>query len=226
MKNVLLITHLFYPEVASTAQIYTDMAKYLSKHYNVTVVCSVPCYVGEIEDKYKGKKYFEENLDDIKIVRVPVKEYEKGKKISRIKHILSFLKNTKKIIKMLSKQNKYDCIFATSQPPFIGGMLGKYAKKKIKCPMIYNIQDFQPEQTIAVGYVKLKPLLSICKTIDKSACKKSDMVITVGSDMQETLNNRFKNKNVPNNCVINNWIDETSLYPLDKSNSKIQEFCW
>ncbi len=224
MKKLLLITHLFYPEVASTAQIYTDMAKYLSNYYDVTVICSVPCYVGKIDDKYKGKKYFEENLDNIKSIRVSVEEYEKGKKITRINHILSFLKNSKKIIKMLKKKNKYDCIFATSQPPFIGGLLGQYAKKKLHIPMIYNIQDFQPEQTIAVGYVKSKLILGICKKIDKKSCKKSDMIITVGSDMQDTLNNRFNNKNVPNNIVINNWIDEKALYPLDKANDRIKEF--
>lgn len=223
MKKLLIITHLFYPEVASTAQIYTDMAKYLSKDFDVTVICSVPCYVGKIEDKYKNGKIFFEQLDNIKIVRVAVSEYEKKNKISRIKHILSFYKNVKYAIRKMKKEN-YDVIFATSQPPFIGGMLGRYAKKKLKLPMIYNIQDFQPEQTCAVGYIKNKMILSIAMSVDKKSCKKSDLVITVGEDMKETLNKRFKNRNVPSNVVINNWIDEKQIYPLEKTNEKIVNF--
>ncbi|PWX24725.1 glycosyltransferase WbuB, partial [Clostridium perfringens] len=63
---------------------------------------------------------------------------------------------------------------------------------------IYNIQDFNPEQTMAVGYSKNKLILNLAMFLDKWNCKKSDKVIVVGRDMQETLNERFKNKKVPN----------------------------
>ena len=42
--------------------------------------------------------------------------------------------------------------------------------------------------------------------------------------MQETLNKRFKNKNVPTNVVINNWIDEKQIYPLSEDSHKVVEF--
>jgi thiamine pyrophosphate-dependent acetolactate synthase large subunit-like protein len=58
----------------------------------------------------------------------------------------------------------------------------------------------------------------------RKACLKSDLVITVGHDMQRTLINRFNNTNVPNNVVINNWIDEKEIYPLNKSNKNIIKF--
>ena len=61
-------------------------------------------------------------------------------------------------------------------------------------------------------------------SIDKNSCKKSDLIITVGRDMQQTLEKRFENKVVPNNVVINNWIDEKEIYPVSKDNKKIQEF--
>ena len=42
--------------------------------------------------------------------------------------------------------------------------------------------------------------------------------------MQETLRNRFKNKNVPKNVFINNWIDEKEIYPLPDNNEKVLAF--
>lgn len=46
---------------------------------------------------------------------------------------------------------------------------------------------------------------------DKFSCHHSDLVVTVGRDLVETLKNRFHKKNVPNYVMINNWIDEKNL---------------
>ena len=42
--------------------------------------------------------------------------------------------------------------------------------------------------------------------------------------MQDTLKNRFKNKKVPTNTFINNWINEKEIYPLPSDNTKVLEF--
>ena len=59
---------------------------------------------------------------------------------------------------------------------------------------------------------------------DKFSCKRSDLVITVGRDLVETVENRFKGKKVPKTVMINNWIDENEIYPLDENNEKVQAF--
>ena len=222
-KSVLVIPHLFYPEVASTAQIYTELFHELENDFDITVLCAVPCYSGHIDDKYKvkGKNLYEEQYGNIKILRVPVKEFDKTNKKSRIKHILSYYSNCKK---QITKLGHFDVTFVCSQPPIIGGMLGVYSKKKNHSKLIYNIQDFNPEQAEAVMSKKLKPAFSLMKKIDKKSCKKADEVIVVGRDMAETLKNRFKEKNVPKHIVINNWIDEKKIYPLPPNNPKVLEF--
>ena len=61
--------------------------------------------------------------------------------------------------------------------------------------------------------------------LDKFSCKHSDLVITVGRDLVETLRNRFKNKKkLPKYTMINNWIDEKEIYPLPPDNEKVVEF--
>ena len=90
--------------------------------------------------------------------------------------------------------------------------------------MIYCIQDFNPEQVIAVGYSKNKLVLKCMLLMDKFSCRHSDLVITVGRDLVETLKSRFKGKKVPKYVMINNWIDENEIYPLSLDNNKVLEF--
>lgn len=59
---------------------------------------------------------------------------------------------------------------------------------------------------------------------DKFSCKRSDLVITVGRDLVETVENRFRGKKVPKTVMINNWIDENEIYPLDENNERVVAF--
>lgn len=60
--------------------------------------------------------------------------------------------------------------------------------------------------------------------LDKFSCRHADLVITVGRDLVETLNNRFKNSKPPKVALINNWIDEKEIYPLSSSNPRVKDF--
>ena len=49
-----------------------------------------------------------------------------------------------------------DYVFSISQPPILGGLLGVWGKWMKHAKYIYNIQDYNPEQVLAVGYTKSK----------------------------------------------------------------------
>ena len=59
---------------------------------------------------------------------------------------------------------------------------------------------------------------------DKFSCKKSNLVITVGRDLVQTLKNRFEGKKVPNFVMINNWINEKEIYPLSSDDENVMQF--
>ena len=105
-----------------------------------------------------------------------------------------------------------------------GGLLGVWGKWVKHAKYIYNIQDFNPEQVLAVGYTKSKLVTDAMMWFDKFSCKRSNLVITVGRDLVKTVENRFKGKKVPKTVMINNWIDENEIYPLDESNEKVLAF--
>ena len=220
-KKLLVYAHYFYPDVASTGQILAELTEGMIDTFDITVICVVPSYSGVIEEKYKTKRIYIEDYKGIKLVRVRVPEFTKSNKISRIKNLLAYFFNS--IIATL-KIEKQDYIYTISQPPILGGVLGVLGKWIKGGKLIYNIQDFNPEQTIAVGYAKNKLLLNTVMAVDKFSCKNSDKVIVVGRDMQETLKNRFNNKKVPSNVFINNWINEKEIYPLEQNHPKIEAF--
>ena len=89
-KKLLIFAHYYAPDTASTGQILKDQAEGMLSEFDVTVVCVVPSYSGTIEPKYKTQKYYFEELNGVKIIRVRVPEFSKTNKASRIKNILAY----------------------------------------------------------------------------------------------------------------------------------------
>jgi glycosyltransferase involved in cell wall biosynthesis len=220
-KKLLIYAHYYVPDVASTGQVLKDLAEGMTDAFDITVICVVPSYEGTIADEYKTQKYYEEEINGVKVLRIRVPEFTKSNKISRIKNILGYFLGA---LIATFKVSKQDYVFSISQPPILGGLLGVWGKIVKRAKFIYNIQDFNPEQTMAVSYSENGLVLKTMMLADKFSCKCSNLIITVGRDLVETVHKRFKGKKVPETVMINNWIDEKEIYPLDKSNENVVEF--
>lgn len=220
-KRMLIFAHYYAPDTASTGQILKDQAEGMLNEFDVTVICVVPSYSGTIEDRYKTQKYYFEELNGVKIIRIRVPEFTKSNKMSRTKNILAYFFGA---LGASRKAGKQDYVFTISQPPILGGLLGVLGKWVKHAKIIYCIQDFNPEQVMAVHYSDNKLILKLMMIADKFSCRHSDLVITVGRDLVETLKKRFNNKNVPKHTMINNWIDEKEVYPLPEDNERVLAF--
>lgn len=209
--NLLIYAHYYYPDVASTGQILKELAEGMRDSFNITVICVVPSYGGKVEEKYKDKKYYYEKINDVNIIRVRVPEFDKTDKLSRVKNILVYFLRA---MWATGKVKKVDYVYSISQPPILGGLIGVWGKWTKRAKYIYNIQDFNPEQTIATGYSKNGLILGLMMFLDKFSCKRADKIIIVGRDMVDTLKKRFKDEILPKHAFINNWVDEKEIYPL------------
>lgn len=221
-KKLLIYAHYYYPDVASTGQILTELAEGLRDSFHITVICTVPSYTGKIEQYYRKHKYYYENINGINVLRIRVPEFRKNFAPSRVYNILSYFISA---ILATIRIEKQDYIYTISQPPILGGLLGVIGKMIKGGKFIYNIQDFNPEQTMAVKYAKSKFILDMMMKVDKYACRKADKVIVVGRDMVDTLKNRFSSekeqKLLPAYCCINNWIDEKEIVPLPADDEQV-----
>ena len=88
-KNLLIYAHYYIPDTASTGQILRELAEGMLDKFNITVICVVPSYLGTIEEKYKTQKYYEEEINGVKVLRIRVPEFSKNNKKSRVKNIVS-----------------------------------------------------------------------------------------------------------------------------------------
>lgn len=220
-KRLLIYAHYYIPDTASTGQILRELAEGMLDKFDITVICVVPSYLGTIEEKYKMQKYYKENINGVKVLRIRVPEFSKTNKKSRVKNIVSYFLGA---MAATFKVGKMDYVFSISQPPILGGLLGVWGKWVKHAKYIYNIQDFNPEQILAVGYSKSKLITNVMMWFDKFSCKQSNLIITVGRDLMETVEKRFEEKKVPKTVMINNWINEEEIYPLDDDNEKVLEF--
>nr|WP_308626182.1 glycosyltransferase family 4 protein [uncultured Eisenbergiella sp.] len=224
--KLLIYAHYYIPDVASTGQILKELAEGMTDIFDITVICVVPSYLGKITSQYKTQKYYIENINGVKIIRIRVPEFSKADKMSRVKNILAYFFGA---MSVTLKIDKIDCVFAISQPPILGGLIGVWGKWVKRAIYIYNIQDFNPEQIIAINYIKNKILISAMMFFDKFSCRRSNLVITVGRDLVDTLEKRFTKNNVSNNkmpkvLLINNWVDERDIYPIDPGHPQISKF--
>ncbi|WP_262365998.1 glycosyltransferase family 4 protein [Bacillus sp. E214] len=219
MKKIVFVINYFYPDLASTGQLMTELCKNLQSDFKITVIAAQPGYAGENQN---ASKLFDlDYLENIKVIRIKVPKVNKTSKLSRIRYIFSYflLANL-----ALLKVKKPDIIYTISQPPVLGGLIGTIGKFLKRSKHVYNIQDFNPEQAEVVSYTNKQFIFKIAMFIDKLNCRYADHVVLVGQDMVETLINRFSNKKVPNFTVINNWTDEDDIVPLEKSHDKIMAF--
>lgn len=220
-KRLLIYAHYYIPDTASTGQILRELAEGMLEQFDITVICVVPSYLGTVEEKYKTKMFYRENINGVDVLRIRVPEFSKTNTMSRIKNILTYFFGA-----MIAtfKVGKQDYVFSISQPPILGGLLGVWGKWMKHAKFIYNIQDFNPEQVMAVNYSKNKLIIGTMMFLDKFSCRQSNLIITVGRDLVETVHNRFRGKKVPKTVMINNWIDEKEIYPVEQTHPKVVAF--
>ena len=90
--------------------------------------------------------------------------------------------------------------------------------------VVNQVKDIDLDDGVSFEVKDVSNIMDEMMWFDKFSCKRSDLVITVGRDLVETVENRFKGKKVPKTVMINNWIDENEIYPLDESNERVVAF--
>ena len=218
-KKISFVINYFYPDLASTAQIMTELTSKIQDDFDITIIAAQPGYAGE--RKSVNKLFEKDYLETMKVIRIKLPEVDKNSKLSRIRYILSYflLANI-----ALLREKKTDIIYTISQPPILGGLIGSIGKFFKRSKHVYNIHDFNPEQAAAVAYTNNQLVYKMAKFIDNINCRYADHIVMVGQDMGETLAKRFNGKNVPAYSVVNNWTDEDEILPLSKNHPIVEEF--
>lgn len=178
MKKIWILNHYASVMLKQRGGRHYWMAKeLLKKGYQPVIFCANVVHNAE-EDVTVAEDFAEKQQDGITFVIVKTTPYT-GNGISRIRNILSFYRNVRKVMKKYIKNgaDKPDIILASSVHPFTCAAGIKMAKKWKK-PCIAEIRDLWPRELVDIGALKEKSLAAkALYQFEKWIYKKADAVV-------------------------------------------------
>lgn len=205
-KTFWIITELFYPNESATAYILTEMAKKFTDHYNVNVICADTNYEGD-NKRVTGAAA---NIPGIKVIRIDVPELDKN---SILKRLVRFLSVSRKLYKRAKDVvQPGDTIFAVTNPAFLLPYMRKLKKNK-SLNYILLVHDVFPENAMATGVMKIKPLYTVLKKVFDKSYRAADKILVLGEDMKEIV--ASKTCRADNVHVCENWGSD-AIVPQDR----------
>lgn len=202
MKNILIISQIFYPDSTAVSQIVTDFAKYLVNEKNsISVITSRHTY-----EKSTLKLDQKETYHNINIIRLNSTNFGKKTILGRLIDVLTF--NILTLLKLiLIKKKETDAIIGLTNPPLLPVFCILICKLK-KIPFYYWAMDLQPELAIQSNLIKAHSInAKILDFISTFSLKHSTKIIALDTDMKHYIEKKTKNINIK---VIPPW----SLVPI------------
>jgi colanic acid biosynthesis glycosyl transferase WcaI len=195
--RILLVNQFFYPDLAATSQIMTDLAVDLAaRGEEVDVVAGTGNYLGgaqlPLEETFKG----------VRIHRVRGTSLGKASIPRRLTDYATFFAAAAaKVI----RQREPDLVITLSTPPLVA-LLGGLVRT-VKCTrFIYWVQDLYPDVAVAFGVLgKHSPATLGFEALSRLSLHRADRVVAIG----EVMGERLLAKGLPRSklCVIHNWSD-------------------
>lgn len=211
MQNILIASQMFYPDIASTAKVMTDLARDIATAgYSVNVVCQNRSY-NDPDIVFP----LQEKIGNVVINRFPVPRADKNTILGRIR--LSFAVERK--AKIAIKKIKPDLCIAVSNPPNMAFRIAKESKK-LRVPFVYILHDLYPDVLIKTGKIaKNSVIAKKLRKMSSETFQLSDRIVVLGRDVKDYL---IKNYGVlPDKIsIITNWGPEEPV--ISKSNNEFR----
>jgi colanic acid biosynthesis glycosyl transferase WcaI len=180
--KVLIITQVFWPDTASTAQHLTDLAVELTSNgHDVTVLTSKYAYE-DTTIKFPPFEIFQ----GVKIKRIRNTGFGKKTITGRLTDFASF--NALLFLRLLFlRRRSYDIIMGMTSPPLIS-YFGIIISRIKKIKFFYWTMDLQPELAIASGLIRKSSIAAKSLSyIGNYTIKRSQKIFALDSYMQSYL---------------------------------------
>lgn len=185
--RILYLSQYFHPEAGATqARAYEMAVKWIQMGHKVTMLTEFPNHPsGIIPPSYRGKLFERINLDGIDVLRVWVKASPVKNFINRILFYLTYMINAI-IAGLILIPGKYDFIYATSPPLFVGGAALVLSRLK-RIPMFFEVRDLWPETAVAIGELSNPQSISVATKLEEMCYQKAIQVVVVTNGMYDRL---------------------------------------
>ena len=209
-KKVNILCQYFYPDIASTGQLMTELGTKLAKlGMDVHAYTTEPAY-------YVKKDALEyEVYNGVPIYRVFCFNANKNKSLFRILNTLSF--SISIFIKLLFSEREA-INFIVSNPPILH-ILGYFLKILRRQNFVLLVHDLYPDVPIALNYIKKDSVIAkLWNKIYKKAFLNSYKTVVLSDGMKQKILDKFENPSIINEKIeiIHNWADDEFFHLIPK----------
>lgn len=191
--HILYLSQYFPPEIGATQTRAIEMAQGLVRAgHQVTMIAEFPCHPhGIMPPDYQGRFFEREKIDGINVIRVwvyasPAKSFRR-----RIAFYLSFL-FTALLAGLLLVRGRYDFIYATSPPLFVG-LAGLTLSHLRRTPFIFEVRDLWPESAVTLGELCNKRIIQWSTRLEELCYARAKRIVVTSREIFERLVERGYN---------------------------------
>ena len=141
---------------------------------------------GIIPNEYTGKLFAKEILDGFEVLRVWVVASPQKSALRRIGFYTSYMLMA--IIGGILTPKRYDVVFATSPPLFVG--ISGYVLSKLKrAKFIFDIRDLWPEAAVALGELSNQKIIRFAEKVELFLYENSSAIVAVTEGFIKHISN-------------------------------------
>jgi glycosyltransferase involved in cell wall biosynthesis len=185
--RILYLSQYFPPEAGATQTRAYEMAvNWVRLGHQVTILTEFPNHPsGIIPSSYKGKLYERTSLEGVEVLRVWIKASPKKNYFNRMLFYLTFMLNAI-IAGLFLTRGKFDLLYASSPPLFVGGSALVLSKIK-RIPLIFEVRDLWPESAVALGELNNRMSISLSTKLEESCYRRAVQIVVVTHGIYDRL---------------------------------------
>src|ERR1017187_3880466 len=178
--KVLILNQAFYPDVVSTAQHASDLARSLTQAgHEVTVICNSRGY-----DDPKLRFPNQETWNGVKILRVRSTGFGKSAKWRRAADFGTFMASC---VFRLWSLPKFDVVVAMTSPPLISFVATLAVPGRARSLVFWSM-DLNPDEAIAAGWLRDKsPVARLLSRMLLHSLRRADRIIALDRFMKDRI---------------------------------------
>lgn len=209
MKRVLIISGVFPPEQVTSALLNYDMAKELSKKYNVTVLRPYPTRPIGMKFNYDGLKN-----EPFETILIDSYTHPQSQLLGRFRESYDF---GRKCAAYIKKHHQKISFIYNNPWQLFGCAITSRTAKKYKIPYMIAVQDIYPECLLTKGHkpwIVKKLVMGLLKPIDVYYQRNAARIRTISDEMGDYLS---ATRNVPREkyLIVNNWQNDEDFVSIN-----------
>jgi colanic acid biosynthesis glycosyl transferase WcaI len=217
MKNIKVISELYYPEQNATGFFLTGIAEGLAENgFNINVLCGQPTY-----NKRGVKAEKDETRNGVQITRCLATTFDSKNILGRL--INFFTISFSIALSAFFRIKKADKVLVVTNPPLLPFLIRIICW--VKAAKFYLlVHDVYPDVFVPLGLIKKSSVIYKCLSkLNTLLFASAYKIVVLGRDMRDLVQNKCNNLDHKKIVIIPNWAEVNEIFKISKEECPIVE---